>query len=159
MTDIAAELRSRLHLFNTLTHASDAFAPADGERVKLYVCGPTVYSSPHIGNMRTYLFADVLRRVLALTGWQVDAAMNITDVGHLTSDADSGDDKMAAAAKAERATAWDVAARYTDDAIATVDEPATASLRAELRETGVRAVAVHPGGVNTNIVEHDLGSV
>ena len=114
MSDIPAELRSRLHLFNTLTHRSDAFAPADGERVKLYLCGPTVYSSPHIGNMRTYLFADVLRRVLALTGWEVDAAMNITDVGHLTSDADSGDDKMAAAARAERATAWDVAAKYTD---------------------------------------------
>jgi cysteinyl-tRNA synthetase len=114
MTDpAAARLRRELSLYNTLGYAESHFEPADGRTVLMYVCGPTVYSSPHIGNMRTYLFSDVLRRVLALAGYELDAVMNITDVGHLTSDADAGDDKMAAAAAAERTTAWDVAAKYT----------------------------------------------
>ncbi|MGI9156797.1 MAG: cysteine--tRNA ligase [Marmoricola sp.] len=113
-TGLAERLRAQLSLYNTLTHSQDPFAPEDGTSPRLYVCGPTVYSSPHIGNMRTYLFADVLCRVLSLAGWDVDAAMNITDVGHLTSDADSGDDKMATAARQERKTAWQIAEKYTE---------------------------------------------
>ncbi len=107
------QLRQGLSLYSTLSRTSTHFTPADGETVRMYVCGPTVYSAPHIGNMRTYLFADIARRVLRFAGYSVQAAMNITDVGHLTSDADSGDDKMAKAAAAERATAWEVAEKYT----------------------------------------------
>lgn len=110
---IAKPLRERLSLFNTLGGTQQHFVPADGEVVRMYVCGPTVYSAPHIGNMRTYVFADIMRRVLRFAGYGVQAAMNITDVGHLTSDADTGDDKMAKAAAAERKTAWQIADIYT----------------------------------------------
>jgi cysteinyl-tRNA synthetase len=115
MTDktIGKHLQRDLVLYNTLTGTADHFSPADGDTARMYICGPTVYSAPHIGNMRTYLFADVLRRVLRFAGYRVLAAMNITDVGHLTSDADSGEDKMANAASAERTTAWEVAKKYT----------------------------------------------
>ncbi|GHE07306.1 cysteine--tRNA ligase [Streptomyces alanosinicus] len=108
------QLRQRLALYSTLSRTITHFTPAEGDIVRMYVCGPTVYSAPHIGNMRTYLFADIVRRVLRFAGYSVRAAMNITDVGHLTSDADSGDDKMAKAAAAERATAWEVAEKYTN---------------------------------------------
>ena len=110
---VGKQLRQSLALHNTLTGTQDQFTPADHETVRMYVCGPTVYSAPHIGNMRTYLFSDVLRRTLRFAGYGVRAAMNITDVGHLTSDADTGDDKMAMAAAAERATAWEIAEKYT----------------------------------------------
>ncbi len=110
---VGRELRSMLKLHNTLGATEQHFVPADGETVQIYTCGPTVYSSPHIGNMRTYLFADVLRRTLAFAGYEIKSAMNITDVGHLTSDADAGDDKMAKAAALEQVTAWQVAEKYT----------------------------------------------
>ncbi len=110
---IGAQLRRALVLFNTPSGTEQQFEPLDDMTVRMYLCGPTVYSAPHIGNMRMYLFTDVIRRVLRFAGYRLVDAMNITDVGHLTSDADSGDDKMARAAAAERTTAWDVAEKYT----------------------------------------------
>ncbi len=110
---VGRELRPTLKLYNTLGATERHFVPSDGETVRIYVCGPTVYSSPHIGNMRTYMFADLLRRTLAFAGYEITSAMNITDVGHLTSDADAGDDKMAQAAALEHVTAWQVAEKYT----------------------------------------------
>lgn len=104
--------RLQLRLYNTLTRAKELFLPA-GKTVKLYTCGPTVYNYAHIGNLRTYIFEDVLRRALEFAGWRVRHAMNITDVGHLTSDADEGEDKLQRQAERERKTAWDIAAFYT----------------------------------------------
>jgi cysteinyl-tRNA synthetase len=102
-----------LVLFNSLTRAAEPFVPIDPAMVRIYSCGPTVYARQHLGNMRAYLFTDTLTRVLRWKGWQVTHVINITDVGHLTSDADAGDDKIEKAAAAERLSAWDVAARYT----------------------------------------------
>jgi len=83
-----------LQLFDTYERKVRTFEPLVPGEVGVYCCGPTVYNYAHIGNLRTYLFEDVLRRVLALNGYQVKLVMNITDVGHLTSDADTGEDKM-----------------------------------------------------------------
>lgn len=89
------------------------FEPIDPAEVKLYTCGPTVYNYAHIGNLRTYIFEDLLRRVLEYNGYQVNHVMNITDVGHLTSDADEGEDKMLKGAKREKKTVWEIAEHYT----------------------------------------------
>ena len=97
-----------------MTRSVDVFTPADGKTVRMYFCGPTVYSEAHIGNMRAYLFSDLARRTLALAGWDVDSVMNVTDVGHLTGDADDGEDKMQKSANEQQTTAWDIAQRYTD---------------------------------------------
>ena len=102
-----------LKLYNSLTRKEDEFKP-NFERVKMYSCGPTVYYYPHIGNMRAYLFMDNIRRVLKYNGYKIDGVMNITDVGHLTSDADEGDDKMLVASKREQKTPWEIAKYYTD---------------------------------------------
>ena len=88
-----------MKLFNSLTRTKEEFIPYDSNKVKMYTCGPTVYSYPHIGNMRAYLFMDALRRVLKYNGYEIEGVMNITDVGHLTSDADEGEDKMLLASK------------------------------------------------------------
>ncbi len=85
---------SALHLYDTYTRTLREFCPLHAPAVSLYTCGPTVYDYAHIGNLRTYLFEDVLRRVLEFNGYAVRHVMNITDVGHLTSDADTGEDKM-----------------------------------------------------------------
>lgn len=114
LVQVQDRLRESLRLFNTMGMALQPFAPVDERTVKLYYCGPTVYNEAHIGNMRAYLFSDALRRTLDLAGYDVDAAMNITDVGHLTSDADDGDDKMLVAAAAQKTTAWEIARKYTD---------------------------------------------
>lgn len=103
-----------LTLYNTLTRKKEIFRPAVMGRVGLYTCGPTVYNYAHIGNLRTYIFEDILRRVLEYSGFHVTHVMNITDVGHLTSDADTGEDKMEKGAKREKKTVWDVAAFYTE---------------------------------------------
>lgn len=100
-----------MKLWNSLTQKKETFKPTADE-VGLYSCGPTVYSRAHIGNLRAYVFTDVLHRVLQLNGFQVKHVMNITDVGHLTDDADSGEDKMEKAAKAERKTAPEIAKEY-----------------------------------------------
>ena len=101
-------------LYNTMTRRVELFTPADGKTVRMYFCGPTVYSEAHIGNMRAYLFSDLARRTLDLAGWDVDSVMNVTDVGHLTGDADDGEDKMQKSANEQQTTAWDIAERYTE---------------------------------------------
>ncbi|WP_380876967.1 cysteine--tRNA ligase [Sphingomonas sp. DBB INV C78] len=103
-----------LVLFNSVTRATETFAPIDPAMAKIYSCGPTVYNFAHLGNLRAYVFTDTLRRVINWKGWNATHVINITDVGHLTSDADEGDDKMELAAKAAARTIWEVAAFYTD---------------------------------------------
>ena len=103
-----------LVLHNTLTRAKEEFAPADGHHVKMYCCGPTVYNYAHIGNLRTYVFEDILHRALKWHGWGLTHVMNITDVGHMTSDADAGEDKMAKAAAREQKSPWEIARFYED---------------------------------------------
>ncbi|MGD8367964.1 MAG: cysteine--tRNA ligase, partial [Desulfobacterales bacterium] len=103
-----------LYLFNTLTRKKEKFTPIFEGSVGLYTCGPTVYNYAHIGNLRTYLFEDVLRRVLAYNGYEIRHVMNITDVGHLTGDRDMGEDKLEAGARREGKSAWDIAAFYTE---------------------------------------------
>ena len=103
-----------LRLFNSLTRTVEPFAPIDANRARVYSCGPTVYNYAHLGNLRAYVFTDTLRRTLLWKGLDVTHIINITDVGHLTSDADAGDDKMEAAARAQAKSIWDIAAHYTD---------------------------------------------
>lgn len=102
-----------LTLYNTLTRTVEPFIPLHDKRVGLYTCGPTVYHFAHIGNLRTYIFEDVLRRVLELNGFSVKHVMNITDVGHLTSDADEGEDKLERSAREEHVSAHVLAQKYT----------------------------------------------
>ena len=102
-----------LTLYNSLTRALETFAPIDPHVVRIYTCGPTVYNYQHIGNMRAFLFADTLGRVIRWKGWPTKHVINITDVGHLTSDADAGDDKMEKAAAAQARSIWEIAAHYT----------------------------------------------
>ena len=102
-----------LRLFNSLTRTVDPFAPIDPNHARVYSCGPTVYNYAHLGNLRAYVFTDTLRRTLLWKGMDVTHIINITDVGHLTSDADAGDDKMEAAARAQAKSIWDIAAHYT----------------------------------------------
>src|SRR5262245_13593866 len=96
-----------LKLFNTLSRAKETFAPLNPPRVGIYTCGPTVYHSAHIGNLRSYVFPDVLKKTLRLLGYQVTHVINITDVGHLTSNEDTGEDRMERAAQREGRSAWD----------------------------------------------------
>jgi cysteinyl-tRNA synthetase len=101
-----------MKLYNTLTRSEDTLVPLTDNTVRLYTCGLTVYSQPHIGNWLGYIYWDVLVRVLRESGYDVVRTQNITDVGHLTSDEDTGEDKMEKGAKREGLTAWDVAAKY-----------------------------------------------
>jgi cysteinyl-tRNA synthetase len=101
-----------LRLYNTLTRAADEFQAINPPLVRLYTCGPTVYNFAHVGNLRTYVFEDVLKRVLRTCGLNVRHVMNVTDVGHLTSDADQGEDKMALGAAREGKTVWEIAEFY-----------------------------------------------
>ena len=111
----AAMSAPQLTLYNSLTRQLEPFAgPRDGRTVRVYTCGPTVYNYQHIGNMRAFLFADTLGRVLRWKGWDVRHVVNITDVGHLTSDADAGDDKLVRAAAAQAKSIGEVAAHYTE---------------------------------------------
>ncbi len=104
-----------LTLYNSLTRSLEPFAPVDPARgVRVYSCGPTVYSDPHLGNLRAYVFTDTLSRVLRWKGYALTHVVNITDVGHLTSDADAGEDKMEAAAKKRGLSAWDISRHYAD---------------------------------------------
>ena len=90
-----------LKIYNTLTRKKEAFKPMKNKKVGLYSCGPTVYSYQHIGNLRSYIFVDILKRVLTYNDYDIKHIMNVTDVGHLTSDADTGEDKIEKAAKKE----------------------------------------------------------
>ncbi len=105
---------SDLMLYNSLTRSLERFEPIDPANVRVYTCGPTVYNYQHIGNMRAFLFADTLGRVLRWKGWPTTHIINITDVGHLTSDADAGDDKMERAAATAGKSIWEIAAHYTE---------------------------------------------
>ncbi len=106
---------TELRLFNSLTRELETFKPLHDGEARVYTCGPTVYNYQHIGNMRAYVFADTLGRVLSYKGYDLKHVINITDVGHLTSDADAGDDKMEKAAASQGKTAWDIAAFYQAD--------------------------------------------
>lgn len=103
-----------MKLYNTLSRKIEDFAPIDENLVKMYTCGPTVYNYAHIGNLRTYIHEDVLEKTLRYIGYPVKRVMNITDVGHLESDADDGEDKMLKGAKRENKTVWEIAQHYTD---------------------------------------------
>ena len=103
-----------LKLYNTLTRKKEEFIPLKNNEVRMYSCGPTVYSYAHIGNFRAYVFMDTLRRTLKMNGYTLKHVMNITDVGHLESDADEGEDKMEKAAKKENKDPYEIAAFYTD---------------------------------------------
>ena len=107
-----------LALYDTWSRTVRPFTPSHAGRVGMYCCGPTVYDYAHIGNLRTYVFEDILRRVLMRNGFEVRHVVNITDVGHLTSDADEGEDKMETGSQRTGQSAWAIARRYTDAFIA-----------------------------------------
>ena len=104
----------KTYLYNTLTKSVDEFVPNEEGKVAMYTCGPTVYHFAHIGNLRSYIMEDVLEKYLRYVGYDVKRVMNITDVGHLTSDGDTGEDKMLKGAKREHKTVMDIARIYTD---------------------------------------------
>jgi len=103
-----------LKLFNTLGRKIEDFMPIIPNEAGLYTCGPTVYNFAHIGNLRTYLFEDILRRTLEYLGYSVNQVMNVTDVGHLTDDADQGEDKMVKSAREQGRSVWDIAEFYSE---------------------------------------------
>ena len=103
-----------IQFYNTLTRKKEEFVPINPKEVSIYTCGPTVYYYAHIGNLRAYLFMDTLRRVLKYNGYNLKHVMNITDVGHLVSDADEGEDKMIKASKREHKDPFEIAEFYTD---------------------------------------------
>jgi cysteinyl-tRNA synthetase len=102
------------YLYNTLTRNKEEFIPANKNKVGMYTCGPTVYNYAHIGNLRTYIFEDALKKSLEYVGYKVKHVMNVTDVGHLQSDGDEGEDKMALGASREHKTVWEIAKFYED---------------------------------------------
>jgi cysteinyl-tRNA synthetase len=120
-----------LKLFNSLTRRLETFTPIHAGEARVYSCGPTVYNYQHVGNMRAYVFADTLGRVLSYKGYDLKHVINITDVGHLTSDADAGDDKMEKAAASQGKSAWDIARHYQE------------VFEADLRRLNIRPVQ-HP---------------
>ncbi len=120
------------HVFNSLTRRMEAFAPLEPGLVRMYNCGPTVYSRPHIGNYRSFLFADTLRRWFEYRGYQVQQVMNITDVGHLLADQDEGEDKLEAQARRESTDPWLISRRVTQEFFA------------DLAALGVRPATVYP---------------
>ncbi len=103
-----------MKLYNSLTHEKEEFVPKTPGKVSMYTCGPTVYHFAHIGNLRSYIMEDILERYMRYAGLDVTRVMNITDVGHLTSDGDTGDDKMLKGAKREHKTVMEIAKFYTD---------------------------------------------
>jgi cysteinyl-tRNA synthetase len=105
---------TELRLFNSLTRQLEPFVPVHPGEARVYTCGPTVYNYPHIGNMRAYVFADTLGRVLTYAGFKLTHVINITDVGHLTDDADAGEDKMEKMAAEKAQSIWDIAKHYTE---------------------------------------------
>lgn len=111
-----------LKLYNTLSRQKEVFKAIDGNRVRMYSCGPTVYYYAHVGNLRSYLLMDNLRRVLKYNGYELLHAMNITDVGHLESDADEGEDKMLKAARRENKDPYEIAKFYTEQFMIDLDK-------------------------------------
>lgn len=111
-----------MKLYNTLSRTIEDFKPIDENLVKIYTCGPTVYNYAHLGNLRTYIHEDILEKALRYVGYPVKRVMNITDVGHLESDADDGEDKMLKGAKRENKTVWEIAQHYTDAFFADIEK-------------------------------------
>ena len=111
-----------IYFYNTLTRKKEIFKPINSKEVKIYTCGPTVYYFAHIGNLRAYLFMDTLRRVLKYNGYKLKHVMNITDVGHLVSDADEGEDKMIKAAKRENKDPFEIANFYMKEFLKDLDK-------------------------------------
>lgn len=113
-----------LKLYNTLTKQKEEFKPINEKEkiVTIYTCGPTVYNYAHIGNLRAYVFMDILRKVLKLNGYKLNHVMNITDVGHLTSDADEGEDKMLKSARTQNKSVYEIAKMYTDKFMEDIDK-------------------------------------
>ncbi len=109
---------STFTLYNTMTRSKEPFVPLDPPNVRMYCCGLTVYNYAHIGNLRTYIFEDILRRALLFNGYQLTHVQNVTDVGHMTSDADAGEDKMEIQAKQENKSPWELARFYEEAAVA-----------------------------------------
>ena len=107
-------MENRLRFYNTLNRKVETFVPNEEGKVAMYTCGPTVYHFAHIGNLRSYIEEDVLEKALRYVGYDVKRVMNITDVGHLSSDADTGEDKMLKGAKREHKTVMEIAGFYTD---------------------------------------------
>lgn len=105
---------SNISIYNTFAKKKEELRPIEAGKIKLYTCGPTVYNYAHIGNLRTYIFEDVLRKVLEYKGFEVTHVMNVTDVGHLESDSDTGEDKMATGAAREKKTVWEIAKFYEE---------------------------------------------
>lgn len=118
-----------LHLFNSLTRSLEIFTPVHAGEARVYSCGPTVYNYPHIGNMRAYVFADILGRTLSHKGYKLKHVINITDVGHLTDDADAGEDKLEKAAAEKAQSIWEIARHYTE------------AYWADIRDLGIRQPA------------------
>ena len=112
----------RLKVYNTLTRKKEEFIPIDRNEIRMYSCGPTVYYFAHIGNLRAYLFMDNLRRVLKYNGYKLKHVMNITDVGHLVSDADEGEDKMMKASRRENKDPFEIANFYTEAFLKDIDK-------------------------------------
>lgn len=110
-----------IYFYNTLTKTKEKFLPLEGKTVRIYTCGPTVYKDATIGNMKSYIFMDTLRRVLKYNGYDLKHAMNITDVGHLVSDGDEGEDKMLKAAKEEKKSPMEIAKYYTEKFLKDLD--------------------------------------
>ena len=141
-----------MKIYNSATRQREDFIPNNPDIVKMYTCGPTVYHFAHIGNLRSYIMEDILEKYLRYAGYNVKRVMNITDVGHLTSDADEGEDKMLKGARRENKTVMDIAKFYTDAFFSDcnklnikrpdVVEPATAcideyiAIITQLRDTG-----------------------
>lgn len=107
-------MENKMQIFNTLTRKVEDFVPNEDGKVGMYTCGPTVYHFAHVGNLRSYIMEDILEKTLRYVGYDVKRVMNITDVGHLSSDADTGEDKMLAGAKREKKTVMQIAQFYTE---------------------------------------------
>ncbi|MFL7792749.1 MAG: cysteine--tRNA ligase, partial [Anaerolineae bacterium] len=103
-----------IQIYNTMTRRKETFQPIEPGKVKMYNCGPTVYDQAHIGNLRTYIFADLIRRGFEYLGYTVQQVMNITDVGHLTSDADEGEDRMLVGERRTGRDPWEIAEHFTN---------------------------------------------
>lgn len=111
-----------LRLYNTMSRSIEEFVPIRDEEVGMYSCGPTVYNYAHIGNLRTFLFEDLLKRVLTASGFTVNHVMNVTDVGHLSGDGDDGEDKLEIMARQKKKSAWEIAEYYTEAFFKDFDE-------------------------------------
>lgn len=113
-------MENKVSFYNTLTKKVERFIPNEEGKASMYTCGPTVYHYAHIGNLRSYIMEDLLEKTLRYVGYDVKRVMNITDVGHLSSDADTGEDKMLKGAKREHKTVMEIAKYYTDAFLPTV---------------------------------------